>query len=125
LAWLDKQNFSGRRKTLIDAIQQSLEIINRWEIPLRTVSESSGVPISELWAYFQRKKSCPNDRALHIADTTRALDAFARTVSPIPVAWKKPLKQIIQKFNTGELRIVVTEGGEEVDGKLTVGDLVE
>jgi hypothetical protein len=111
---------------MIDAVSLALKTVNRWEIPLRTVSECTGYPISELWLYFQDKKQCPNDRALVIAETVRTLDAFAKSAQPIPVAWKRSgkIKELVDKFRAGDLRIAVTDVGEVVEGDFVMGDLI-
>jgi hypothetical protein len=110
----------------IDAVSLALATVDKWGIPLRVVSECTGIGLSELWLYFQQKKPCPNDRALVIADTVRTLDAFANSVQPIPVSWKaRKIKGLVDKFRAGELRIVVTDVGEVVEGNFVLGDLVD
>jgi hypothetical protein len=56
----------------------------------------------------------------------RTLDALASAVHPFDVSWKtKNIKQLVDRFATGELRIVVTDGRETAEGDFVVGDLVE
>jgi hypothetical protein len=111
---------------MIDAVSLALNTVNRWEIPLRTVSLCSGICMSELWLYFQDKKQCPNDRVLVIADTVRTLDAFAKSAQPIPVAWKRAekIKELVDRHRAGALRIAVTDEGEVIEGDIVMADLI-
>jgi hypothetical protein len=111
---------------MIDAVSLALNTVNRWEIPLRTVSECTGYPLSEIWAYFQDKKVCPRERALVIAENVRMLDAFANSIAPIPISWKSPkVKGLVDRFRAGELQITIVDGCEVLEGNYTVGDVTD
>jgi hypothetical protein len=111
---------------MIDVITTAFNTINRQEIPLRVVSELTGFPISELWLYFQDKKVCPRERALVIADNVRMLDAFAKSIAPIPISWKSPkVKSLVNRFRAGELKITIEDGHEVLEGEYTVGDVAD
>jgi hypothetical protein len=43
-----KNRFSLEEEQMIDAVSLALNTVNRWEIPLRTVSLCTGISMSEL-----------------------------------------------------------------------------
>jgi hypothetical protein len=112
---------------MLDALTLALDKIDKWEIPLRTLSLCTGISASELSVFFTKKRPAPRDRVLLIAETVTILDNLAKAAQPIPVAWKRSekIKELVDKHRDGSLTIAVVDGTEVVQGDgVTMGDLI-
>jgi len=120
-------NIRVKEKFMLDALTLALDKIDKWEIPLRTLSLCTGISASELSVFFTKKRPAPRDRVLLIAETVTILDNLAKAAQPIPVAWKRSekIKELVDKHRDGSLTIAVVDGTEVVQGDgVTMGDLI-
>jgi hypothetical protein len=121
-------NIRVKEKFMLDALTLALDKIDKWEIPLRTLSLCTGISASELSTFFTNKKPAGRDRVLLIAETVAILDSLAKAAQPIPVAWKRSekIKELVDKYRAGVLKVAIVDGTEVVQGDdITMGDLID
>jgi len=96
---------------MIDALSLAKQHIDKLKIPLHTISELTGISVTELSGMFTGQRRGSNDKVLKISSAVRALVAVVHASFPLPIDVRQSavLREALDRIQSGDLAILAAD----------------